>query len=94
MSASTTATAVSSPWQAHAACRGLDPDLFFPAPGESPAAAQAVCATCSVRTQCATAATFDRAERHGVWGGLTERERRRIRRARRLRQTAESGVVR
>ena len=93
MSALTSAAAVSSTWKARAACRGLDPELFFPGQGESPAAAKAVCATCSVRTQCATAATFDRAERHGVWGGLTERDRRRLRQARRRQQAAE-GVAR
>lgn len=93
MSTSTAASAVSSTWQARAACRGLDPEMFFPAPGESPAAAKAVCATCPVRTQCATAATFDRAERHGVWGGLTERDRRRLRQARRRQHVAE-GVAR
>lgn len=92
MSASTTSTVESSRWQTRAACRGLDPQLFFPAQGESPAAAKAVCATCSVRVQCATAATFDRAERHGVWGGLTERDRRRLRQSRR-RQQAPEGVV-
>lgn len=68
-------------WKADAACRDLDPDLFFPAPGESHTEAQAVCRRCDVQAEClAYALTSD--ERFGVWGGTSERERRRIRRAR------------
>jgi WhiB family transcriptional regulator, redox-sensing transcriptional regulator len=69
-----------SPWQSRAACRGLDPELFFPAPGESSRPARAVCTSCPVRAECAEWALFA-AEHHGVWGGLTERDRRRIRRS-------------
>lgn len=70
-------------WQLQAACRGIDPELFHPGPGESPAPAQAVCARCPVRAECGDWALFGGVEHHGIWGGLTERDRRRIRRARR-----------
>lgn len=66
------------PWMASAACTGLDPDLFFTERGESQGGAKAVCADCTVRADC-----LDYALRHrikvGVWGGCSERERRRMR---------------
>lgn len=62
-------------------CRGMDPDIFFPDRGESLAPAQAVCAECIVAEECLEYA-LDNGERFGVWGGTSERERRRIRRAR------------
>lgn len=65
-------------WQARAACRGLDTDLFFTDRGESTAAAKAVCAGCNVRSECLAYAQA-KAERFGIWGGLSERQRRRIR---------------
>jgi WhiB family transcriptional regulator, redox-sensing transcriptional regulator len=68
-------------WRTRAACRGLDPEIFHPAPGESAAPARAVCASCPVRVECGEWALFR--EYHGVWGGLTERDRRRLRRTRR-----------
>ena len=67
-------------WQTMAACRGLDPELFFPTRGESTAAARAVCAACVVRVECAETAIAG--ERFGVWGGLSERQRRRVRQGR------------
>jgi WhiB family redox-sensing transcriptional regulator len=67
----------------HANCLGVDPELFFPGQGESTADAKAVCAGCVVRAQCLEHA-LTHAEKHGIWGGLSERERRRIRRRRRL----------
>lgn len=69
-------------WTDAAACLGLDPDLFFPERGEDVAPAKAVCAGCPVREDCLDYA-LDNGERHGIWGGLSERERRRIRRDRR-----------
>jgi WhiB family redox-sensing transcriptional regulator len=66
-----------SRWQVRANCRGLDPDLFFPERGEDARSAKAVCAGCTVRAQCLSEAIED--ERHGIWGGTSERERRRIR---------------
>ncbi len=63
-------------------CRGMDPDLFFPDRGESLAPAQAICAECIVADECLEYALVN-GERFGVWGGTSERERRRIRRRRR-----------
>jgi Transcription factor WhiB len=51
------------------ACRDADPDVFFPGPGESDAAAKAICAACPVRLTCLAIAITNR-ERAGVWGGL------------------------
>jgi len=70
-------------WQAQAACAGVDPELFFPDRGMSTREAKAVCACCAVRGDCLEFAMTNH-ERFGIWGGLSERERRRIRRARRL----------
>lgn len=65
------------PWVADAACRGMNPDVFFPARGEPTDGAKAICADCPVQTQCAA---YGMGDRHGIWGGLSERERRTIRR--------------
>ncbi|WP_406516354.1 WhiB family transcriptional regulator [Streptomyces sp. NBC_00873] len=73
-------TAPGLEWRHEAACRWIDPDLFWPL-GESMAArqqaeqAKAVCATCPVRTQCLEWAVETRQD-FGVWGGMSERERR------------------
>jgi hypothetical protein len=67
-------------WMADAACRGIDPDLFFPEKGESAFRAKAVCGRCRVRQACLAYALANN-ERFGVWGGLSERQRRRLRRA-------------
>ncbi len=69
-------------WRQHAACRGLDPDIFYPASDEEAEEAKVVCDQCPVRQLCLEHALSHR-ERDGVWGGLTERERRRIIRQRR-----------
>ena len=69
------------PWADDAACKGVDPDLFFPeqtGPGGDGAKAKAICATCSQVGPCLEYALVNR-ERYGVWGGTTERERRAIR---------------
>lgn len=67
-----------TPWQDLGACHGLDTSLFFPGRGESVAEAKAVCARCMVRSECADYALAS-GQRFGIWGGTTERERRRIR---------------
>jgi WhiB family transcriptional regulator, redox-sensing transcriptional regulator len=86
----TAVTAESLSWQERAACRDIDPELFFPV-GDADAAAtlrqtaeaKKVCATCPVRAACReyALATF---QKEGIWGGLTEHElhleRRRARR--------------
>jgi WhiB family transcriptional regulator, redox-sensing transcriptional regulator len=74
-------------WLALGACRDEDPDLFFPIGSAGPAiaqvaAAKAVCARCDVRAACLRFA-LEKEQDHGVWGGMTEDERRAIRRARR-----------
>ena len=69
-------------WRNRAACRGIDPDIFFPVTDEDAEPAKAVCNACPVREACLEFALAAR-EREGVWGGATERERRRIVRQRR-----------
>jgi WhiB family transcriptional regulator, redox-sensing transcriptional regulator len=69
-------------WRQRAACRGVDPDIFFPVTDEEAEDAQAICRGCSVREACLEWALSSR-ERDGVWGGATERERRRMIRQRR-----------
>ena len=69
-------------WERQAACRGLDPTIFYPVSEEDAAEAKSVCRDCSIRQPCLEYALGER-ERDGVWGGATERERRRIIRRRR-----------
>lgn len=69
-------------WRQHAACKGIDPDVFYPHEDEDAEAAKEVCEVCPVRQACLEHALVAR-ERDGVWGGATERERRRIIRQRR-----------
>lgn len=68
-------------WQAYANCLGVDPDLFFPERGASTKEAKAVCQGCVVREECLEYALAN-GEKFGIWGGMSERERRRIRRQR------------
>jgi WhiB family transcriptional regulator, redox-sensing transcriptional regulator len=72
-------------WRDHAACRGLDPDLFFPVSSSGASltdieAAKRVCQRCPVRTPCLHWA-LDLGQVSGIWGGTTEEERRALRRA-------------
>jgi WhiB family redox-sensing transcriptional regulator len=69
------------PWMEHAACAGMDFEVFFPERGQSVIPAQAVCAGCAVRSACLEYALAIN-ERHGIWGGTSERERRVLRRQR------------
>ncbi len=69
-------------WRELGACRGLDPEVFFPETDEEADIAKNICATCDVRVACLEHALSSR-EKVGVWGGTTERERRRIIRQRR-----------
>ncbi|MFF8598065.1 WhiB family transcriptional regulator [Streptomyces sp. NPDC015232] len=76
-------------WRAAAACQEVDPDLFFPLGTGAPALAQAeeakkVCRRCPVREPCLRAALAQPHPPSGVWGGLTEGERRSL--ARRTRR--------
>ncbi len=68
-------------WQRLANCLGVDPDLFFPERGASTREAKEVCRGCVVRDDCLDYALAN-GEKFGIWGGLSERERRRVRRAR------------
>ena len=70
-------------WQDQANCLGVDPDLFFPERGASTREAKEVCRGCVVRLECLEYALAN-GEKFGIWGGMSERERRRIRRARAL----------
>jgi len=70
-------------WQAQANCMGVDPDLFFPERGGSTREAKEVCRGCVVREDCLEYALAN-GEKFGIWGGMSERERRRVRRARAL----------
>jgi WhiB family transcriptional regulator, redox-sensing transcriptional regulator len=65
-------------WHADANCRGLDPELFFPERGEISSAAKDVCHRCDVQVECLTFA-LNSGEHFGIWGGMSERQRRRIR---------------
>ena len=65
-------------WRELAACRGADLEVFFPGRGESAGPARQVCAACPVRQPCLDYAITNRIT-HGIWGGLTERERRALR---------------
>lgn len=75
-------------WQDLANCLGVDPDLFFPERGASTKEAKEVCRGCVVREQCLEFALAN-GEKFGIWGGLSERERRRIRRQRALARAAQ-----
>jgi len=70
-------------WQERANCLGVDPDLFFPERGASTREAKGVCRGCEVRVDCLEYA-LAHGEKFGIWGGLSERERRRVRRERAL----------
>ncbi|MGH9303673.1 MAG: WhiB family transcriptional regulator [Acidimicrobiales bacterium] len=72
-------------WQARANCMGVDPELFFPERGASTREAKEVCRGCVVRQECLEYAIAN-GEKFGIWGGMSERERRRVRRARVLAQ--------
>jgi WhiB family redox-sensing transcriptional regulator len=81
-------------WQDLANCLGVDPDLFFPERGASTREAKEVCRGCVVRDDCLEYALAN-GEKFGIWGGMSERERRRIRRQRALaRAAAASAPVR
>jgi WhiB family transcriptional regulator, redox-sensing transcriptional regulator len=67
-------------WTIVAACRGMDPDELF-VQGAAQNRAKLVCATCPVRTECLADALDNKVE-FGVWGGMTERERRALLRRR------------
>lgn len=71
-------------WMRKAACKGLDPAIFYPEIGGNEMAdqAKAICAKCPVKTDCLEYALANY-EHDGIWGGTSEKERRSLRRARR-----------
>lgn len=74
-------------WMKKANCRGMHPNTFFPHDGIGVEVAQEYCSGCPVKNECLEYALNNKQE-HGIWGGASERERRRIQRRRRLaRQT-------
>ncbi|MCL2782448.1 MAG: WhiB family transcriptional regulator [Propionibacteriaceae bacterium] len=66
-------------WQDKALCAQTDPEAFFPEKGGSTREAKRVCAKCEVRQPCLEYA-LNHDERFGIWGGTSERDRRRLRR--------------
>ena len=64
-------------WRDSAVCNQTDPDTFFPERGESTREAKKVCLSCDAREAC-LAWALETGERFGVWGGLSERERRKL----------------
>ena len=66
-------------WQERALCAQTDPEAFFPEKGGSTREAKKVCVACEVRAECLEYA-LAHDERFGIWGGLSERERRKLKR--------------
>lgn len=66
-------------WQERALCAQTDPEAFFPEKGGSTREAKRICSGCEVRGECLEYALLHD-ERFGIWGGLSERERRRLKR--------------
>jgi WhiB family redox-sensing transcriptional regulator len=78
-------------WQEYANCLGVDPDLFFPERGASTREAKEVCRGCVVRDDCLEFALVN-GEKFGIWGGMSERERRRLRRQRAIARRASEAA--
>jgi hypothetical protein len=78
-----------------AVCAQTDPDAFFPDKGGSVREAKRICASCEVKAQC-LAYALERQERFGIWGGMSERQRRGLQRINEQRAAAgrASGAVR
>jgi WhiB family transcriptional regulator, redox-sensing transcriptional regulator len=73
------APVTSEQWQERALCAQTDPEAFFPEKGGSTREAKKICLGCEVRAECLDYA-LAHDERFGIWGGLSERERRRLKR--------------
>jgi len=72
-----------TPWMAQGNCREHPPTTFFPSDGVGVELAKRICATCPVNEPCLEYALENRID-HGVWGGTSERQRRRILKSRRI----------
>ncbi len=73
---------LSTEWMLEGDCRNHSPEVFFPTDGVGVIVAQRICRVCPVREDCLEYALEERID-HGVWGGASERERRRLLKARR-----------
>jgi len=76
----TVAAGAEPEWHERALCAQTDPEAFFPEKGGSTREAKKICTGCEVRAECLSYA-LAHDERFGIWGGLSERERRRLKRA-------------
>ncbi|HLT16585.1 MAG TPA: WhiB family transcriptional regulator [Acidimicrobiales bacterium] len=74
-------------WMARGRCANVPPEVFFPSDGVGVEVARKICRDCPVKEPCLEYALAERID-HGVWGGTSERERRRILKARRSALTA------
>ena len=74
-------------WMARGLCANVPPAIFFPNDGVGVEAARQICAGCPVKEACLEHALVNRID-HGVWGGCSERERRRILKRRRAARSA------
>jgi WhiB family redox-sensing transcriptional regulator len=74
---------VSTDWLSEAACKGMDADTFFPGQGGDTSYPKSVCAICPVSDPCKDHAVIH--EPRGVWGGTTDRERRKVRQSQGIR---------
>jgi WhiB family transcriptional regulator, redox-sensing transcriptional regulator len=79
-------------WMSQGKCRDMDPDVFFPSDGVGVQAAQRVCLVCPVKAPCLEYALAHHIH-EGVWGGTSERERRRLLRYRRAATAPMTAVV-
>jgi WhiB family redox-sensing transcriptional regulator len=70
-------------WMSRAACAGGESETFFPECSEPAVAARTICAACDVRAECLEFSLRERIE-HGVWGGLSSKERKELRRKKRV----------
>lgn len=71
-----------SDWREQAECKNADPELFFPQPGDTRTAREAIslyCMPCPVRLKCLYRA-LDRSHQDGIWGGKTEQQREHLKR--------------
>ena len=69
------------PWMDNALCAQTDPEAFFPEKGESARPARLICHRCAVQGACREYA-IEQGFRHGIWGGMSDRERTTLQRAR------------
>ena len=77
-------------WDSEASCQSVDPEVFFPErQGEAATMAKTICRGCPVRMQCLEFALSARLD-YGVWGGMTEHERRSLRRSRQRKARREA----